>query len=562
MAGKFPIEKAPERIDTSLSPLQTPSVGSFTGDAGAAAGRAGLAIVALLSTEKQKKVKTEAAVQKQIEKMEATKRKRLDTIASVRIKSLIRGAIDRSTASRSPDTTTWEPQLVQEIGGAMAAAESMFANMSPEERAILTAEIDSMATDALGDSFIAESEQEKEDARDAVIDEVTGAYTDGIPEDRQAAGERFLDVAPTLWDDAEAKRVLKDAIKAGQKARKQNTLDSWQDRIAVNPDTTGNLLEAELQARKTGKGVIPELTGEDIQSLLNTVTNRKTQLTAEAQAKFNREQDALENELHDKVVDPETPVSVTDIAKSNLTVDRKRRLEQDISDKNARDIANMWAIEDTRYASEDVNSILTSQESGITSINQARSRLYELARETENGRSVLSKGTFDKTMAKITKGGRDATDKFVAGKIKRFRNYLLGRLTRDEAALRVRYEAGTLTGTQRRQYASVGFLYQVNNHQLIILENSIDKRIRDEGIEDVSGNRAKEIAAEEWLAVKSKTLSDRIKEFTIDSGVNLTVPMGFSKSVWDNASPRERALIVQKVSEGYSNNEIEGALTK
>ncbi len=467
--AKFLVTKQKEVGINTLPSLRT-GQGSFGGGSTGSAQTAqavvgaGLAIAGIVKGA-QKRAE-EQAIKKQ--KIEAQKRKWKDTNSTITGNSIIQSAIDQHAAFRAQnaDTSLWAADLEQRLEAARTEADGL--DLSPEAREIFSQRLEAKAVGATDDSFIAEAKQEAQDTRESLIDSIVNAYTRGTKEDQQTAGKMFLEQAGSLWDEAEGKKILETAIMAGQKARKEETLNNWQDRIAEDPIASEKILEAELAGRKEDKGTISEgeLSSENIQSLLNSATNRKAQILADTQAAVNKANKELETKLHDDIV--AGTASITDISKSNLPAEAKRRLERDISDVAERDVANTWAIQDSTEAATSLDSILSQIEGGTIDINEAISAVSKVAREkTPGGRSVVSKKSFDKTMANIEKGGRDAIDTFTSEQTKLVKNSLLSRLDEQQARLQLREQTTTLTPRERRQLSSVGFLNQVNRNQLI-----------------------------------------------------------------------------------------------
>lgn len=268
-----------------------------------------------------------------------------------------------------------------------------------------------------------------------------------------------------------------------------------------------------------------------------------------------------ETELHDGIIDG--TLGMDAIRKSNLPAEAKRRLERDIGDVAARDLARNWAIQDTFGATTQINAMKNSLEAGQVDINESRSALAELSRQqTPDGRSVVSKATFNKTMEIFGKEGRDAIDLFTDEQTDKVTNFLISRLTDREARLRIRSEARTLTPKEQRQFSTTGFMIQVAKHQLILYKESVANRLRVLGIEDTSGTEAKAVAVEVWDSIKTKPTSQRINDFLSASGQKLVRPLGIPKDLWESSDGRTKVAIVNGVSEGFDNERILEALNK
>ena len=551
MAGKFPITTARQELGftpttavrADIDVRQGPSVGAALGQA----------LIAGAGALQERSARKEA--------IRIKNRANLDVLSAKQAtnrRQLIADEIATMKTNTSPEN--WEEETIKIVTQGNSDISAF--DYSPEEAAkqqiISQGDLDSLPEQSFADA----SRTISKAAIKTVEENLTSLHREGDPE-KIAAG--VIDSVETLKDNGvSAKAILlklKAAKEAGEKLRKQDVLDGWQSAIAVEPDTTGELLEAELEARKTGKGIIPELTGEDIQSLLNSVTNRKTQLTADAQAALNAKNKALETQLHNDIV--AGTASITDIAKSGLPAEAQRRLERDLSDVPERDLARTWAIQDSSEATDEANRILATLEGGQLDINEARSAVSLLARiQTIDGRSILTKSTFDSTMDKITKGGRDAIDLFTAEQTTVVKNVLVARLNERQARLAVREQAGTLTPTQRRQFSTTEFLLQVEKNQLILYENTLAQRLRTLGIEDTSGKEAKAEAVKIWEIIKRKSLEQRINDFQAVSGRELVRPENLPRDLWDDKDMKTRIVIINAISEGFSNTEIREALIR
>lgn len=449
---------------------------------------------------------------------------------------------------------TWEPFRIRQTQ--KVANDVAELDFSPNVLATQQLKSESYSDIQSAKALTAATRQLRTDTIEAQQESLVAAFRSKDPNDVVEATSRYIENGANMGKDkAEVLADIKAAKEAGEKLKKRDTLDGWRDRIAEEPTAIRGLLEDELEARKTDDGVIPELESSDIQSLLNTATNREAQLLADTQAAENKRQSELETQLHDDIVDGNG--SITIISNSNLKASAKRRLIRDLTDKNERDVARTWAIQDSDVARVDINALLTDQEAGFIDINQARNVLAEIAREeTADGRSIMTSETFDKASSQITKGGRDAIDEFVETETVQVSNFLLTRLTDQDARLKVRADAGTLTPTERRQVSSVGFLLQVAKHQRNLYEAALDARVRELGIEDTSGNEVKIEAAKIWESFKRKDLTRQINDFTSASGQKLVKPTGFPETTWEGSDARNRAAIVHGVSKGFTNSQI------
>ena len=456
---------------------------------------------------------------------------------------------------------TWQPFRQKQTQG--VGEEVAKLNFSPNalvaQRIKSEAYSETQTARALTDA----TRQLRTDTIQAQTEALVDAFRSGNLQEILDATTRYNENGANMGKDkAEVLSDIKAAKEVGEKLRKEDTLKTWRDRIAEKPVATAETLNNELVARKQNKGVIPEavLTSTDIQSLLNTATNRQSQLTANAQAELNAKNAALETQLHNDIVAGDA--SITEIANSGLPAAAQRRLEGDIVSVDKRDIARTWAIQDSPDVIVDTNAILTDLEAGIIDINEARHFVMQEAKRQIDGRSVMTRETFDKTMTKITNGGRDAIDFFVDEQVAFAKNALTKRLTDQQARFEVIGVTRDLTPTERREAASVGYLLQVNNHQLLTYESTLNAQIRRMGIEDTSGNEAKAEAVKLWQQFRLKPLSQKIDEFKKFSGQRLEKPEGFPDTRWENLDSIGRAAVVEGFSKRLSVEQILEALNK
>lgn len=389
------------------------------------------------------------------------------------------------------------------------------------------------------------------------------AFAIGNPERILAQTKLFIAQGDNMGKDKnEVLNDIKEAQKEGEKQRKFNINNLWSNMIAEDPSIAldqdnPTSLASELNLRKDGKGNIPEdvLSSKNIQSLINTATNRQTQLTAQVQADLNAVNSATETRLHDEILNKRA--SITDIQASGLPAAIKRRLEKDLADVAERDVARTWAIQDASETTTGVNNLLLSVESGTLDINEARTKLGELREEqTTDGRSKMTSKTYRSTMDKISKGGRDAIDIFTDEQSAKVDNFLTKRLTDQQARLQVRADAGTLTSSQRRQFSAVGFLLQVATHQKLLYDETLANNLRRLGIEDTSGNEAKAEAVKVWESQRGKPLTAQINDFLSASGQKLVRPEGFPNDVWERSGVRQRSSIIIGISKKFDNDKI------
>ncbi len=556
MAKKFPITDARQTLGFTPATAQriTSDLSTAQGAVGAAVGQGAVQLGEQAIQEKKRQ-------DEQRRRIEEKRQQMTDDNSAVLAQGLRDAESQRIIALKGvSDQKTWEEETAR--GAADLATQISQLDGSPEFHANQSARSQSYAAVQTAKAFADSTRRLQEDTIDAQTEAMTDSFRSGDTARIAEATRRFADNGANMGKDkAEVLSDIKMSKEAGEKLRKQDSIDNWQDRIAVDPVTAEQQLENELALRKDDKGEISELDSADIQSLLNTATNRKSQIQADTQAAVNKANKELETKLHDDIVSG--TASITDIGKSPLPAEAKRRLERDIADVAERDVARTWAIQDSEETVKENNSILTNLEAGQIDINEARSALATQARlKTTDGRSVMSKSTYDKVSTQITNGGRDATDVFVQEQTVQVANFLTGRLTERDAELKVRSQAKTLTALEKRQVKSVGFLLQVERHQLNLYEQSVAARIRELGIEDTSGKEAKVEAVKIWETIKRKDLTRRINDFTSASGQVLVRPTGFTQDVWEDADAGDRAAIVAGVAAGFDNKEIKEMLVK
>ena len=554
--GVFPIVGARQELGFTPTRAVRANIDVRTGDVGAAIGQGVVQLAGLALKKKKRQDENRRRIEE--------KRRQMQDANSAVVANKLRdtATTEFETFKLTNPQETWEQfRIKQTEEVATQIGELDFSPDAAETQRVKSEAYTSVET---AKSLTQATRQLREDTIAAQTKAMTEAFRSGDMARIAEASRRFADNGANMGKDkAEVLSDIKIAKEAGEKLRKQDTLDGWQDRIAENPVTTEQVLEGELAARKQNKGVISEdeLTSSDIQSLLNTATNRKSQLLADTQAAVNKKNKELETKLHDDISSGDA--SITDIQNSDLPAPNKRRLEKDLGDIAKRNVNRMWAIQDTPLVSSKVNAMLNDIESGIVDINESRTALSALANEkTKDGRSIVSKATFDKTMAQFKTDGRDAVDIFTGEQAAKVENFLIARLNARQARLTVRSEARTLTNKERRQFSTTGFLIQVANHQLLLYKESLANRLRTLGIEDTSGKEAKAEAVKIWDSIKVKPASQRFNDFLSASGQKLVRPFGFPANTWETADGRDKAAIVLGVSKGFDNDIILELLNK
>ena len=396
--------------------------------------------------------------------------------------------------------------------------------------------------------------QLRTDTIEAQTQAMIDAFRTGGAQEQLDAVVRYRDNGTNMGKDkVEVLNGIKAARTAGQKLRKQDVIDEWQDKVAENPVETENILVAELEARKKDKGVIPEniLASADIQSLINLANAREVQLLADTLAERNRQQRDLENGLYDGLADKSE--SIADIMDSNLDASAKRRLVNDEENFAQRDINKTWPLTDNDVTVQRLDSQLSSLEAGTIDRSQMNQQINAAAVGGQ-----LTKETRDKFRGLSKKGGRDAVDTAVKFEVDKIENALIRRFTERESRSVLRSLERPLTPQESREASSNAYLLQINRHQLSLIEGEIERNMRPPVTDkDVtSGIEATAIAAKVWEKYRTKTLGEKINDFKEFTGQRVPIPDGFSREVWDSTTDREKADIVEAVSNGLSNADI------
>lgn len=271
--AKFPIQTA--RQELGVTP--TTAV-RFTGDTrtgeglvGAAVGQAVLAGAgALLERSARKRA------------IEEKRQEMLDTRSSITAGSFITTAINENIAFRSTnaDTKTWAKDLQERLSGVESQIGAL--DMSEDTRLLIDAKFQAKSEEALSRSLIAETDRDRTDTRDAIISDVVEQYTNGTVQDQQDAGKRFLEIAPTLMDENEARATLKTAIMAGQKARSENAVSGVHAalEVASDPITGGNF---DIVRELAKNPIIPEPKQTTLRNVINSAETARNVQSKEAQ---------------------------------------------------------------------------------------------------------------------------------------------------------------------------------------------------------------------------------------------------------------------------------------
>ncbi len=400
---------------------------------------------------------------------------------------------------------------------------------------------------ALTDSTLQLRKDTIETQTEAMVD----AFRTGGARDQLDAATRYRDNAANMGKDkVEALNDIKAAREAGRKLRKQDTIDAWQDRIAETPQVVEDELNAELEARKTDKGIIPILASSDIQSLISLANAREVQMLADTQAERNRIEKEEENRLYDGLADGTS--NVTDVTKSKLiSAAAKRRLVNDEENFAQRDVDKNWPLTNDDVTVQRLESLLTSLESGTIDRSQFNRETNAAA---VDGR--LTKEERDRFRSLAKKGGRDAIDSAVKVSTDQIRNALLSRLTDRDARFIVRSQAGTLSPAEQREAGNNAFLLQVNKHQLTLIQSELDRALRLTGKDVVSGVEATAMASKIWEQFRQKSLGEKIGDFKEFSGQRIPKPPNFPSSRWDALDSQGRAAVVEAIDRGETTENI------
>lgn len=394
------------------------------------------------------------------------------------------------------------------------------------------------------------------------IDRSAAQYSKAIEDGKDALEiqEAKLEYETRLkekFDEAEAKSLVEKTEKTAQENIVKQQNEDWSNQIAVSPDISEEFLEQELERRKGGKGLIPEenLPSSDIQALINLAESRKTQLEADTKAAEQEKQRIIENEIHDGINDG--TMSVTDIRASELDAPAKRRLENDVDKQNQRDIDSNWPLTDNDVSVQRLNGLLSSMESGAIDTNQMYQQINSAASNGE-----IKRDTRDSFRSLAKNGGRDAIQIATKTAIEPVRNALITRLTDRQARLAVREQAGNLTPLEQREAGNNAFLLQINKHQLFLVEAEIERVMRLQGKDTVSGQEATAIAASAWESFRRKSLGEKINDFKEFSGQRVPRPETFPSKAWGSADDSEKAEIVELIGQGFTNKQILEALAE
>ena len=539
--AKFPIVQARQELGFTPATAVRANIDVRQGDVGAVVGQALLAGGREIQRE---------SVRKQA--IRQRNRDNLDSLSgdqATELRKQMRGDIEVMKLGSPPEK--WEEETIKIVTG----FNSQIAGLDFSPAALAEQQIVSESNLELvpEESLIASSRRISAATIKSTEQSLTDAFRSGDPDIAQAN----LD-AVAIWkrngvSAPEIMLKLEAAKKAGVTLREKDVLDSFQEQASVNPEDTIETLNAELEARKTGNGVIDDLPSDSIPAVINMANNRIIQKVASAQAQLNIAQGEAEKDFYNRLSeeDADRASIMSEVQSSILNVSAIRRLEQDEADFAKKDVSQTWPLSDDDSAVQEINRMLSDQSAGRFSAVDVNRIVNAMSVDNR-----LTRETRDRLRVQANRGGSDAIDEAVNDSVARIANAAIGRLTDIQARLRVRQEAGTLTPEEQRQAGSAAFLLQVEKEQLARITIEIDTRIRALGKDVVSGVEATTIASQVWEKFRVKPLTEKIEDFKVFSGQRIPKPDDFPQSIWDTATPRDKANIVDATSRGMDTTSI------
>lgn len=288
--AKFPIISARQELGVTPTTAVRADMDVRTGEGavGAAIGQGILTIAGAL----QKRSARRRAIEENRQRM-------LDIRSSVTANSFITTAINENIAFRNTnaDTKTWPKDLQERLDRVESQIGTL--DMSEDARLLANTKFQAESEEALSRSLIAETDRDREDTRDAIITDVVEQYTNGTAQDQKDAGRRFLEIAPTLMDENEARATLKTAIMAGQKARSENAVSG------VHAMAEAGNFEAARELAKNP--IIPEPQQTTLRSMIDSAENSVRTANKLAQDKRDDEIGDAFLKLLDNKLDPTKP---------------------------------------------------------------------------------------------------------------------------------------------------------------------------------------------------------------------------------------------------------------
>jgi hypothetical protein len=434
--------------------------------------------------------------------------------------------------------------------------------MTNEARALVNAKLGSWGQSFAEQGELATIVAMNKEAGIRVADDLGNALVNGDQEDileAEAAYDEHFAANP------EEGKQQKEKIEAlAVKQMRDNAIQSAQELAARTPNAVITRVEAEQKLRKTKEpSDFPNLNSKDLEAV------RDYAETVGIKAKDESTQ--MANQV---ITDNYTAIAngavninqmVQDIsANPNMSAeDKAKAIEKTrtfFTGWHSTEMANrVWPLVDDDTAITQLNTDLTAQSSGTLDINEMNEKINDAA-----NKGLLSRATRDKLRARAAKGGNDAIDKATGQFTKRVSNALIGRLTEREARFRIRETTGDLTPTERRQASSVGFLLQVGREQLNRYNADLDKALREAkgGRESISGVEATAIAASVWETYKTKTDTQRIREFNDFTGSQSPRPEGFPLNIWNTLGNEARAAAVVATEQGLTSQQIQDMVSK
>ena len=274
--------------------------------------------------------------------IEAKRRQMMDANSAVLADTLRRTAdAEFETFKLTNPQETWETERIRQV----QQVANEISGLDFSQDALITQQAKSALYGSVetAQALTAATRQLRTNTIEAQTQAMVDAFRTGGAREQLEAVTRYRDNGTNMGKDkVEVLNDIKAARVAGQKLRKQDVIDEWQDRIAENPVVIENILSAELEARKQNKGTLPVLESADIQSLINLANAREVQLLADTLAERNRQQRDLENDLYDGLADKSK--AIPDITGSNLDAAAKRRLVNDEENFAQRDVNRTWPL--------------------------------------------------------------------------------------------------------------------------------------------------------------------------------------------------------------------------
>ncbi len=208
-----------------------------------------------------------------------------DTRSAVTANSLVKTVVDENRAFRetTTDTKAWAKDLQERL----TRAESQIGTlpMSDDARALQGVKFQASSREATANSLVAETTREADDTRGAVILDVTESVRSGSEQDKADATKRFTAIAPSLWDESEARTIFATAVKAGQKGRTDDLINNVHAAMEEG-SISGNFETVRVLATDPN---IPEKQQTTLRNAINAAENTKT-------AKVKDEQTRIVNE--------------------------------------------------------------------------------------------------------------------------------------------------------------------------------------------------------------------------------------------------------------------------